>query len=136
MPVLPQLLALEFTGQTGPLALFYATILVSIVASQEAHRQAHMNRPAAWVARLQNAGVLVSQKMHAKHHRGAHASSYCILAGACNPILDRIGFFRVVEGLVFRFVGVEPICWGADPDLKDEALRKLPTWLRWDQSFI
>lgn len=89
-----------------------------------------MIRPAAWALALQKSGLFVGRAMHAAHHRDAFADSYCILSGVCNPVLDHIRFFRVIEAVLFRAFGVEPVCWQLDPDLKKEALAKLSGWRR------
>lgn len=125
---LPQLLALLLLPIPHQYHSFYAAFLTFIVLSQETHRQAHMIRPAPWVRTLQLAGIIVSPKAHAAHHRssGAYEGNYCILSGWWNRALDRSGFFRYVEAVVYYLTGNEPICWRLDSTLKSEALRRLP----------
>lgn len=66
--------------------------------------------------------------MHARHHCGAHEGNYCILSGVCNGWLDRAKVFRRWEAFVWRVTGVEPLCWAAEPGLKNEAIGFLPSW--------
>lgn len=81
-----------------------------------------MVRPAGWARRLQQWGVIVSQQDHAAHHRGAFDDHYCILSGHWNGVLDRVRFFRALEGVVYVMCGTEPLCWGRDAGLKRESL--------------
>lgn len=126
LPTLPQVLLLLSFAPAGPLTAFYGTFLAGIVGAQEAHRQAHMTRAAPWVRALQNRGILLPQRMHAAHHRGANEGNYCILSGMWNKQLDRSGFFRRLEAVIYKATDVEPICWGLDPKLKEEAMGLLP----------
>lgn len=71
--------------------------------------------------------MIVEQGMHARHHRGAHEGNYCILSGVCNGWLDGAKVFRRWEATVWRVTGVEPLCWEAEPRLKDEAMAFLPS---------
>lgn len=114
----------------SPATAFYATFLAGIVAAQEAHRQAHMTRAAPWVRTLQDRGLILPQRMHAAHHRGAYQGNYCILSGVWNRPLDEGGVFRRWEAVIFKTTGVEPICWGLDPKLREEAMGLLPKWWR------
>lgn len=124
------MLALLLLNLPTTLTTMYASFLFFIVMSQETHRQSHMMRPALWARVLQRAGIIVSQRAHAKHHRGAFDGNYCILSGHCNSFLDNSRFFRWVEGFLYVTMDVEPICWGIDRNLKLEALSLIKNW-RW-----
>lgn len=81
--------------------------------SQQFHAWSHMKRsqlPQSVIA-LQDASVLVSRKVHCAHHIAPFEGNYCIVSGACNPLLDQSGFFRSLENLVHKQTGVEPRCW-------------------------
>lgn len=121
-PTIPQLIALLLLPIPPLLTTFYGSFLFLVVASQETHRQAHMIRPARWARTLQKLRLIVSQRMHASHHRGAFDDNYCILSGHCNWILDRVHFFRFLEGAVYKICGAEPQCWQLNPALREEAL--------------
>lgn len=68
-------------------------------AVQEVHRGAHQGRH--WVGR-------VAPKEHARHHMAPYESKYCTISGLCNGVLDRVGLFRLLEGVVYRITGVRP----------------------------
>jgi ubiquitin-conjugating enzyme E2 variant len=63
----------------------------------------------------QEAGVLVSRRVHGAHHRAPFEGNYAIVSGFWNPILDaggsQQGFFRRLERAVHNWTGVEPRCW-------------------------
>ena len=67
------------------------------------------------LALAQNAGVLVSRRVHGTHHRAPFEGNYCIVSGVWNGALDAggsdAGFFRRAERLVAALTGVEPRCW-------------------------
>lgn len=130
IPIIPQMLALLLLDIPTTLATIYASFLFFIVLSQETHRQAHMTRPALWARVLQGAGLVVSQREHLKHHRGAFEGNYCILSGHCNSILESSRFFRWLEGMIYVTFGVEPVCWNLDRKLKIEGLSIVKSW-RW-----
>lgn len=68
-------------------------------ASNPIHRWAHLPRVPAPVAWLQHTNILLSPAHHARHHRGAHDSHYCVATGWMNPIADRLGLFRALDRL-------------------------------------
>ena len=125
VPVTPQMVAL--LGLSSHLSVgfasFYATSLLFIVLSQEAHRQAHFIRPSPLFERLQKWGLSLPRRMHAQHHAEPYGVNYCIVSGVWNALLDRQKVFRRLEKIVFEITGNEPIAWKLDPELKRDALR-------------
>jgi Lipid desaturase domain len=109
-----------------PLPLIFkawaASALFWIVMSQELHRQAHMARPQAYACVLQSFGIAISRKEHGLHHSSPFEGHYGIVSGLWNTLLDESLFFRRLEAAIFRYNGVEPISWGLDPKVKEEAL--------------
>lgn len=68
------------------------------------HQWAHMKsapRPIRW---LQRRGLVLS-RAHLRHHQEPFATDYCIVTGWCNPMLNRVGFFRRLEALIHRLTG-------------------------------
>ena len=55
--------------------------------------------------------MLVSRRVHGAHHMAPFEGNYCIVSGAWNSVLDRSGFFRRLERLVYESTGVPPRCW-------------------------
>jgi len=60
---------------------------------------------------LQRSGVALSRAEHGRHHQSPYAAHYCILGGWLNPLLDRFGFWRLAERLVYEKWGEEPNSW-------------------------
>lgn len=125
---IPQLVALLVLPVPQLLRTFYTSFVFFVVLSQETHRQAHMVRPARWVRTVQKSGLIVSQKTHLAHHHSPFDDNYCILSGMWNNVLDRTRFFRRWEAIIYRTCGVEPLCWGLQPELRTEALRLIEEW--------
>ena len=71
---------------------------------------------------LQAAGWTIGRKPHARHHVAPYDGNYCIISGICNPWLDRSGFFRRLEHIVYRWNGVESNAWKLDASLRERTL--------------
>jgi plasmanylethanolamine desaturase len=98
-------LVLTMPRITGP--YFYAAVVVAftswfVFCTNQFHKWAHDDSPAAWIRALQRMGLILSPEHHAIHHASPQNKSYCITVGWMNPLLDRIGFFRILEAIVSR----------------------------------
>ncbi|KAL6843108.1 hypothetical protein ACP4OV_026821 [Aristida adscensionis] len=94
---------------------FAGVFAACVVLSQQFHAWAH-EKPRmlpAGVGALQAAGVLVSRSQHAGHHRPPYRSSYCIVSGMWNPVLDRCKVFEALETAIYRRTGVRPRSWAS-----------------------
>lgn len=87
---------------------FLCSFIAYGAAANQLHCWAHQDRPPAWIAALQRAGLVLSPERHARHHRAPRTSSYCISTGWLNPLLDAIGFWRALERGVSRLTGARP----------------------------
>lgn len=93
-------------------ALSWEVIVFAITAANanQIHKWSHQNReevgPVVWA--LQRAGVLLTQRSHANHHSGAKNTSYCAITNFVNPVLDRLGFWRILEAVIEAIFGVSP----------------------------
>ncbi|KAG9454086.1 hypothetical protein H6P81_006990 [Aristolochia fimbriata] len=96
-------LFLSFLGAYGGFSTF----------SAQFHEWAH--RPKSSVPRivvmLQNMGLLLPPRKHAKHHRPPHEGSYCTISGLCNDFLDNYGVLRRLEMILFSVLGIRPRSW-------------------------
>ena len=52
------------------------------------------------ISQLQKSGLLLAPKSHQKHHEFPFNQSYCIFTGWCNPILDQINFWEILDRVV------------------------------------
>lgn len=92
---------------------FAAVFAGCIMFSQQFHAWAHGTKsrlPAAVVA-LQDAGVLISRRQHAAHHRAPYNGNYCIVSGVWNEFLDEYKVFEAMEMVIFFRTGVRPRSW-------------------------
>ena len=76
-------------------------VIVATNANQ-IHKWSHVpiRQVPAWVSLLQRIYVLQSSAHHAAHHRGEKNSRYCVITPVLNPVLDSMGFWRALEGLL------------------------------------
>lgn len=65
---------------------------LSLVVAQ-AHKQAHRRRPGRLARILQRLHLSLPPVAHRAHHRD-HRRAYCVFTGWCNPLLDRVDFWR------------------------------------------
>ena len=110
----------------GPsVTLFFTAFCALEILSQEFHKWSHMTKSQTpqWVNRLQDVGLTIGRKPHAQHHLAPYDGNYCIISGICNQWLDRTGFFRRLEHLIFKWNGVESNAWKLDPELKAKTLQ-------------
>ncbi|XP_002965032.2 fatty acid desaturase 4-like 2, chloroplastic [Selaginella moellendorffii] len=101
------------TPGSGPVDAFLGVFLGCVVFSQQFHSWAHTRRsqlPGA-VRALQDLGVLVSTRMHGKHHREPFDGNYCIVSGIWNRVLDSSGVLRLAERWIYSNWGYAPRCW-------------------------
>ncbi|HVE82542.1 MAG TPA: fatty acid desaturase CarF family protein [Myxococcales bacterium] len=72
------------------------------------HRFGHRQAKSPVVKLLQRAHLLVTPQYHGLHHRANHDTHYCVVNGWANPLLDRVGFWRWLEGVVKALTGAVP----------------------------
>ncbi len=109
LPIGVGLLALGWPGQSAMLQSLHASataLALALFVTNSFHRWAHMPRPPAFAAWLHRCGLAIAPDVHAVHHRAAHDCSYCVTSGWLNPLLDRVDFFRRLEGAL-KAIGVE-----------------------------
>lgn len=82
------------------LFVFGTSLALALVATNVFHGWAHARRPPRLARALQRAGLILTPARHARHHRGGHDRAYCVTSGWLNPVLDGLGFFDGLEGLV------------------------------------
>ena len=73
------------------------------------HKYAH-RRPTEtpfFIKKMQKFGLLLSPTHHNLHHIAPHMTHYCVFTGWCNGFLDKINFWRNMEGFLGVF-GVHP----------------------------
>ena len=118
-------LAMKFIFGLGPAAtLFWGVFCVTEIMSQEFHKMSHTTKAEAgpiWDT-LQKFGVSIDRKSHAQHHIAPYDGNYCIVTGLCNNVLDKSGFFRRLEHVVYKLNGIESNAWKLDAKLRERTL--------------
>lgn len=99
-----------------PLALLclysgqYVLAVAFLVASQsnEIHSYAHGKHRNKLVTFLQAVGLFQSPKYHAVHHQRPYDKRYCVTTVYVNPVLHAIGFWAILEAVVWLLTNVKP----------------------------
>jgi ubiquitin-conjugating enzyme E2 variant len=76
--------------------------------ANQIHKWNHMRRscvPPA-IRLLQRLRLLQSSRHHAQHHRGTKDSHYCVITEVLNPLLDRLGWWRMLEKVLAPVLGL------------------------------
>lgn len=85
---------------TQALAASVVSLGLSVIATNQFHCWAHVERPPRFARRLQAARLILSPEAHAVHHAPSHDRAYCVTSGWLNPVLDRAGFFPRLENRI------------------------------------
>jgi ubiquitin-conjugating enzyme E2 variant len=84
-------------------------VFVFVSQANEIHAWAHSKgKVASWIEVFQSIGLFQSPKHHAQHHIDPFESKYCVMTDLLNPLLDRLDFWRRLEWIVERTIGVVP----------------------------
>jgi ubiquitin-conjugating enzyme E2 variant len=76
---------------------FVLALATAALLTNQLHKWAHAPDVPSPVRWLQRAHLVLPPAVHARHHAGAHGTSYCVTGGWLNPMLDRLGVFPRLE---------------------------------------
>lgn len=77
---------------------YYFVVLVSLFASQANEIHSWSHQKCSYPIRImQSIGVLCSVKGHLLHHHKPYDTSFCVMSGILNPILNTIKFWQFIE---------------------------------------
>lgn len=81
-------------------------VLLAVNANQ-IHKWTHRNprENPRWVTLLQRCYLLQTPRHHGRHHHGEKNTHYCVVTNFLNALLEEVGFWRRMEGLVERLLG-------------------------------
>ncbi len=99
---------LAVAGLAGMLTWHVGLFVLLGANANQIHKWNHMRRshvPLA-IRALQRLYLLQSPRHHAQHHRGTKDSHYCVITELLNPLLDRVGWWRMLERLLTPFLGL------------------------------
>jgi len=102
LPVMLFMHLILFThAQTNfTLAFIFALLfflIVSIFATNQIHKWAHMQKPPLLVKLLQNMHLILNPKHHAIHHVAPYTTYFCITKGWLNPIIEKLRIFKGIR---------------------------------------
>jgi hypothetical protein len=88
--------------------VFLVAFCAFTLPTNQIHQWAHLPQPPKAVYALQRAGFVLRSHHHHGHHTSPFTANYCIVNGWCNPLLNRIDFWRRTERAVSRVTGLIP----------------------------
>jgi hypothetical protein len=118
-------------GRLGPMVILAAVLGANANQIHKwSHRTPHEN--GAIIVLMQRLKLLQSPDHHNKHHLGSRDSHYCVLTNFMNPILDSCRFWRGLEIVVNRLLGIKKrdddtilsAVLAEEPDFLGDALRE------------
>ena len=108
-PVLALALLLPGSWAVTPaLMVLVLAMCAGVFATNQFHKWAHEETPAAWVQWLQRSRLVLGRAHHALHHARPYDRNYCITSGWLNGALDAVGFFRGLERTITAVTGARP----------------------------
>ncbi len=91
------------------LAVFWLTVALAVLATNQFHAWAHADHVPKWVRVLQQLRLILPPDHHDLHHRAPHDRNYCITCGWLNEPLRLLRFFETVEWCMTAVTGHLPL---------------------------
>ena len=91
----------------GFLSWHVCVFVFLFINANQIHKWSHINRTKIpyLIKFLQQLRIIQTPRHHANHHRGKKNTHYCVITDFTNPLLDKLGFWRVLESLL-----IPPFC--------------------------
>ena len=98
---------LAAAGLAGVLTWHVILFVLLGANANQIHKWNHMRgaRVPLAIRLLQRVHLLQSPRHHAQHHRGMKNSHYCVITEALNPVLDGLGWWRMLERVLEPVLG-------------------------------
>ncbi len=90
------------------LSAFLASLVLSVMATNQFHKWAHADRVPLLIGWLQKLHLILPPAHHAIHHTAPFSKYYCITTGWLNWPLDKLGFYRLCERAMTAWLGWLP----------------------------
>lgn len=102
---------LAITLTTGLFNNFWLYFFILSTMTDEVHCWAHRSRleNGPLINFMQKFGLVRSPKHHEKHHSNQKNTHYCVMTNFLNPFLERIRFFPILEGLLYKLFRISPV---------------------------
>ena len=72
-------------------------LIMSVFATNQIHKWAHMQKPPLIVKLLQNMRLILNPKHHVIHHVAPYTTYFCITTGWLNPIIEKLRIFKGIR---------------------------------------
>ena len=123
---------LAAAGLAGVLTWHVALFVLLGANANQIHKWNHMRHSSVPLAirALQRLHLLQSSRHHAQHHRGTKDSHYCVITEVLNPLLDRVGWWRMLERLLAPVLGLprsQVVTRPAEADVHEMTEKGRPT---------
>ena len=85
-------------------SLFFFSLCINII-----HKYSHMRdcELPYIIRKLQKNNIIMSHEEHSIHHRNA-ADKYFVMNKYTNTFFDKIKFFNIIEGIIYKITGISP----------------------------
>ena len=108
IPLLVLLYFIPAQGMLLSVKISVLTLALSLALTNQIHCWAHQKTRPRFVTAIKNAGVILSPRVHKKHHEKKYDKNYCITTGRMYVFLEKIAFFRVSERVISKLTGAIP----------------------------
>lgn len=92
----------------GGCGLYAGVVAMLAALGNEVHTWCHRGNNNRVIQFLQNIGLVQSPRQHAKHHRAPFDRYFCTLTNFTNEVLEAINFWRGLEWVIAKTLGVYP----------------------------
>ena len=100
LPILVPLYFLLDLAQHPYVGMFVVSVLFFTMLTNQLHKWAHMPELPRVVRALQRTHLVLSVEHHQVHHTAPFDTHYCITWGILNPLLERVGFWKVLTRIL------------------------------------
>lgn len=90
--------------------MFHWSVLLTLILTgfgNQVHLWNHQAKSGYLVQFLKDSGLIQSQKQHSQHHIPPYKRCYCVLINFNNAVLDRIYFWRGLEKVIEKVLGIK-----------------------------
>ncbi len=100
------LIVLGIAAMLGEMTWQLLVIFLVGVNANQIHKWNHspLNDVPKIILTLQNIKLLQNRNHHLSHHSGEKNTAYCVITPFVNPIMDRLGFFRLLDQIFLKLI--------------------------------
>ncbi|RCS57126.1 fatty acid desaturase CarF family protein [Parvibium lacunae] len=82
---------------------------ILVANANQIHKWAHQNpKEKGWLVHsLQKLRILQTPREHGRHHTGEKDTHYCVITNFTNPVLEKMGFWKVLDWVMTKVFGLK-----------------------------